>query len=718
MIAAALALALAAAPSIQSEGPGAAPLAQAAANAWASIEARALGAGLGVTEPAPFRIRAGADLPAGRAGDSVPGLVSLRALAPDHLASALRHEVAHQFLWQACPPARADELFHEAFALWASGEIESWNEGHPHLGLRAAREALAGARRLDTARARRALSRLLAAEEGAPGALPAVLARRVARCEAGARWAPLDAAEFGVRAAVDALVAVSRHSGEVLLSEGEPDRPLAFGSTLKPFLVAGASSTPRLRPGRGPDWSCGETTGSMDAAHALARSCNGWFLDWLARDPSAARFGAWGPVLRSLSLPRLPRDGEEATGLSTALTMNPTGIARAYRLLAEARPDLLASLRQTAVMGTLSGLAESPALRRFALKTGTVRDADGSPRLGWIVAVDDDLVWVMVRAGRAPRQFGGEFLKAVERAPVGREAATVQVFALTGAAEVEARCDAAGFSLSAGRPSPIPVSPVRLDRLLGKGSALCLGAPWRLRVARSAPREYAGVVSTATRANTALAKERHVRARAGSTIHFRTTRLAYMAGVLEAEDASITGEPRVALARVVDHNGRSGRHGGQPCDTTHCQVFLGTARPRSEERRALASAPFAPGRWLAFSRGGRERWREERGAREVEQILGHGARALTFEAGAVRYAVTVDGAAGFWEEARSVPCEVLRGPLRLPACPEEARRVGTNWVLSGRGQGHGEGMEIERAKAGGLEAEAILRAAYPEAVAP
>ena len=63
--------------------------------------------------------------------------------------------------------------------------------------------------------------------------------------------------------------------------------------------------------------------------------------------------------------------------------------------LAEARPDILAKLKDTARVGTLAKLPDSVPLEGVALKTGTVRDAESNPRLGWIVAVDEDRVAVI-----------------------------------------------------------------------------------------------------------------------------------------------------------------------------------------------------------------------------------------------------------------------------------------------------------------------------------
>ena len=76
---------------------------------------------------------------------------------------------------------------------------------------------------------------------------------------------------------------------------------------------------------------------------------------------------------------------------------------------------------------------------------------------------------------------------------------------------------------------------------------------------------------------------------------------------------------------------------------------------------------------------------------------------------------------GAGEETVSVPCEVVRSALKLPACPTTIAFEGTRAVFTGRGVGHGVGLDVEKAKrdaAAGATADAILRAAYGEDVVP
>jgi hypothetical protein len=249
------------------------------------------------------------------------------------------------------------------------------------------------------------------------------------------------------------------------------------------------------------------------------------------------------------------------------------------------------------------------------------------------------------------------------------------------------------------------------------GAAICAGGPWMVRLPGRPERAYEGIFALdppppLPPSQGPPPSARQARARRGSDLVFRTTRLLYVAGVIASEDAAARGEARIALARVADANGAHSRHPARPvCDTTHCQAFLGTARPSPEDGAALSS-PLRAGAWLPFSRGGAEPWREERPASDVERALGPEPRALAFRSGRVFFAATASDGVDRWEERRERPCEVLRGALGLPSCPLRARRDGRRWVFEGRGEGHGEGLDVEWAKRSGLRADEILARAY------
>lgn len=698
---------------------------------WSALEATWTAAGgAPLAHSLSLRIERARSLPSQVAGRSRVGLVELRqgdgGRLTEGLVTALRHELAHQFLFAACGTASDDALFHEAFAVATSGELAAWNEG-PYLSMAAARRQLRSAPSLDTRSARAALARMLVNGPQQAG-LPRPLALRLRRCADRGAWVPLSVDDLTALtlAAGDALVVLSRHSGEVLREEGDARVALPFGSTLKPFVAAGAlAQAPRLHPRPGSDdWACGAALPDpVDVGTALARSCNGYFLDWAAREPSIAALGAYGPLLRALGLSRLPADGSEAIGLRPTLTLSPLALAQAYRALAESQPQILELLRETPRQGTLAGLPASPRLEGLALKTGTVRDADGRVELGLIVAVDADVLAVLVRKGKMPRAMATDLADALEpfRGQRAQELVEVQVFGLLPFDAVEARC--AGLPILATPSGPLLASHTdgALGPLVKSGRALCLGAPWMVSFPQGpvGGRAYAGIFRFdppppyRPPEGAAPISERTRRAREGSAFVFATRLGLYTAGVLAAEDAQIAGEPRVALAQTIAHNAHAPRHLHRPvCDTTHCQAFLGTVPPHPGELAALARADATGAGWLPFSQGGEAPWAERRPLARVARALGGTPSALRFEAD--RAQVTIDGSEGDarFDDHLTLPCETVRSALQLPACPQEARIVGDEVRFLGKGRGHGLGMDVEHAKQSPRDAQGILREAY------
>ena len=181
----------------------------AAALQWEALErlfAQVAGQPAGGTRR-PVVIRAGESPGHGRGGASTPGTVALRldsGRLDEAAATALRHEVAHQFLFQVCPALADDALAHEAFAVSTSGELARW-EANRYLSLPAARAALEREPRADTRESRRALARLLREWSGPDGSdavaadsLAPALRRRLRACADAARRRRLRRASWRV----------------------------------------------------------------------------------------------------------------------------------------------------------------------------------------------------------------------------------------------------------------------------------------------------------------------------------------------------------------------------------------------------------------------------------------------------------------------------------------------------------------------------------------
>lgn len=375
----------------------------------------------GALEPmdVTIRIEAGKRFGPRENGRSTFGRITLRETerkgATERQRLALRHELAHQLLFVRCPAASRDALFQEAFAVLTSGELDRWLT--EHLTSVEAVRRLNASRRYDRPSARAAIARLVAEARGREAVM-----NRLARCKGG--WTDLTVAELvsGEHELLeDATIVLSRHSGEVLSSAGSPALAMPYGSTLKPFVVAGHGPGPELAVRDGdPMWAC-EAQGTMATTDALLRSCNGYFLDWA---PKGSPFGRYEALLAALDV--RPKTMAEAIGLVGSHRLSAFALAQAYRVLAEADPSTIDSLRANTSKGTLAGLGLEV---DGATKTGTVRAPDGTPRLGWIAFVDDDLVVVLARRGRAPSTFAAE----LERVVGGARSADLRAATVAGA---------------------------------------------------------------------------------------------------------------------------------------------------------------------------------------------------------------------------------------------------------------------------------------------
>jgi hypothetical protein len=339
--------------------------------------------------------------------------------------------------------------------------------------------------------------------------------------------------------------------------------------------------------------------------------------------------------------------------------------------------------------GGARALAESARVDAAAGRSPARSSAD------LVLRVDDDRVIVNDPRTAVPPRSRAE--SAVE----------VQVFGLVGSDRVSVQCPGRAARVSSFTVEELAEGWQTLRGALGTGTILCNGGPWRVRVAGSQPRPYAGVFSfrpLPERTPEPGSTPREARARQGSEVVFRTTLADYVAGVMAAEQGGLRGEAAVALAQVIAHDARVERHPGRPiCDTTHCQAFLGTAASSPEVTRALALPELPTTRWLPYFRGGSEPWEVRRPAAEVRALLGEIQR--------------FGGDGRTQEVIRSTgvertACEPVRAALRLPSCPTEGLPEGETVRIRGRGRGHGVGLDVEAARTSGLDAAELLRRAY------
>ena len=321
-----------------------------------------------------------------------------------------------------------------------------------------------------------------------------------------------------------------------------------------------------------------------------------------------------------------------------------------------------------------------------------------------------------------PRSFASELADRVERYHhrAQDEAAEVQVLGLIDPEAVEARCPGVGVSVEKGGPAVLAPGYRRLGVVARSGAALCLGAPWDVRFpgSKEEGRPYAGIFRTSPppplRVRGPGVSEGNRRAREGSRFVFRTRMAAYAAGVLEAEDSQLGGEPRAAVLAAIVNNALHSRHAPRPvCDTTHCQAFKGTVHPSPGDGEAIDDLDPSPERgWLPFAQGGDEPWSEVRSSAEVARILGAPAIDFDFGGGQVRFSVRRTEGEAVYDDRGTLPCEALRGPLKLPSCPRSAQVAAGQIRFRGVGRGHGEGLQLEELKRSGQLRDEMVQSAY------
>lgn len=186
-----------------------------------------------------------------------------------------------------------------------------------------------------------------------------------------------------------AYLVLDSQSGEVIASHWrDPDQPIPLGSLTKPLL---ALTYANLHAGKYPRYKCDSRRcwlpaghGILDVTHAIAFSCNSYFLQLGARmhrDDVASYFERAGlPVPPAQSGPRT------WIGLGPDWKVPPLALARAIdRMSADPYASLvLSGMRLSARSGT-GKLAKADAL----IKTGTAPCSHGrsKPGDGYVVAL-------------------------------------------------------------------------------------------------------------------------------------------------------------------------------------------------------------------------------------------------------------------------------------------------------------------------------------------
>jgi hypothetical protein len=606
------------------------------------------------------------------------------------------HELAHAFLFTYCPSFSREKFLSEVFAYQISGDFQ-------RIGVNEFIFSSASAAYLNDNR-----SRLNNLEDFSP-ALARLLREKPAvewnlfwkdlfkECSKGESeiWTEKVLANLTLPAATQAgaegFLLLDATSGLPLVEQGNLEQLRSTGSLLKPLLVAVSSKVREPRTSRhDPIWACekAEAPGlrKWGWPEALTHSCNGFFIDAKLASLELANAAT---VIQNIINRKVPATlkTEQIIGLLPGIELSARELAKIYFDLQKNHKEIVEALYETPVNGTLSGLPDSEWFRKnkIALKSGTTRDSLNRPVIGWIAAVTPVWIAIQFKVARSPMEFLGGFRDHLKTwGNLSAESAEVQILGLVPENQIELRCQKEDQAKLA-------------SELTEKESFRCPGSAILANFAMSdgsrAERTYFGEIQKSTlQLEPELTKNttaRRARARSGSSLILKTSRLSYTLEVLASEYPQGRLETLKALAVAIQSNFKTDRHRDRPlCDTTHCQVYQSNwaKLDRAAQSRILEAVlavererPAAKG-WMPFALGGDSTWKQNRTLSQIKSLLTpkefDGVISQKFE-----------------------PCEHLRNQLSLPSCPKKIAIKGNDIIFEGRGEGHGLGIDLSAADA-------------------
>lgn len=656
---------------------------------------------------------------AGRSSNSE--ILLNQKLPVEKMLKTFRHELAHVYLNNLCSPMRPhSQLLQESFALLRSGDyLDQLERDKKFPTAVLAVNYLRAQNFLQKPRDRfyqTALSRLLSFESTriALNRRFEFLFQSGEICHRPPQklekdiWETLSQeADSVLRGPLQYLI-MDRLSGEILASKGQLDFPIKASSILKPILLHVFPPLMQSRLSRNEiTWACPNLAARSSPRvftwqEALGYSCNGFFLD-AGRDLKP-EWKKWEDFLVSFGISRSRikvGSANEAIGLSEKVEMTLSEVASVYREISNVNPQLIDALGGSLSFGTLSQQKESQYFlsQDARLKSGTSRTPQGVPSRGWIAGRIKDFIVVATATG-----YGGlEILEPLKKVftkweSVKSRTARIQILSLVPESKITMSCQNS-IPLKNG----VAHASIKFNELKASDRVRCLAGPIILAFPKSngqvMKRNYWGEIQYSPTKSLAFREngvtEKQARARRGSNLILETSERGYVARSLASEMAGGRTETLKALAFVIRQNLSSGRHSERPiCDNTHCQVF-DTADWANEKKLekyyraydAISEEEIQVGKFLNFSAGGHEPWVRHLPVLEVARVLSISNQDFKLEI--KKGSPIID--------SRPVLCERLRSDLKLLACPEKIQRDGQDFIFSGRGEGHGLGLDLAKA---------------------
>ncbi len=536
---------------------------------------------------------------------------------------------------------------------------------------------------------------------------------------------------------------------EIINYEGNVDQNLPIGSILKPLLVAMLPQLLTSLPSRNDlSWACPNLPDIHRVRiftweEALIKSCNGFFLDILdIKGIKKSDWDIWKKFLFQIgaasTYETVPTSVDQAIGLSPGIEVTLIQVLKVYQWLNLNYPHILKPLFEVPKRGTLAFVSDSSwfVREKIGLKSGTIRDGNGQPLHGWIVAFGGldfkgHASWIAVihQEGTTPKELLVPLFNLLKKNLFNHwRKAEVQILGLVPKTAISIQCADSSFFISQTGDNPWKFTEDRKmsgAKINGEEKLMCLGGPLKisfpLKNRKLFSRNYFGLLESREFKDHKERQEKEkffvssrvARARQGSEWILNTSERHYLMNTVLSEFPKGNTETLKALTLILRNNQKVHRHSGRPlCDTTHCQVFgqgldgasLSHKNKINDILRQMETKELVwkeslnvKDHWLPFYLGGRGFSEKIISQKEIQNRLNIYEPLFLIS----KRENTIQIVLGKQGLGRRIdyPCETFRNDLQLLSCPDMIEKEHGKWIFKGKGEGHGLGVPLIEADA-------------------
>lgn len=524
------------------------------------------------------------------------------------------------------------------------------------------------------------------------------------------------------------FVLVDGLSNKVIKKSGKTETQFPIGSTLKPFLLGTVKKLSQPIYSRSDQsWACPAVPSegsnrNWEWQEALRKSCNGFFIDhkfnntdWLDFINTSKNLGI-GLVNEDIAPNIL-----QLIGLLNGVKLSLTEMVSIYRYLGVATPYVIDALKETPITGTVSQFGEADWFRKnaIAIKTGSVRSAYGVPLESWMVAIGPSVgkrpsfIAVIHGAGVGTSKLSEELYRRLRGERLLREMAQVQILGLVSPDRIVFLCERGKLLEENALGNVVFLKNKQISGHEAKEDHRysCpdgkLIAEFPNRKGQKISRKYFGEVLISSIESTRhkgrfTPNHREQKARQGSRFILHTSRENYLKEVIGSEFPRGRSEVLRVLSEMAWKNHQHSPHEGRPvCDTTHCQLFghggeipptLDKKLSKNIKNNIMSKSDLLEDRWHFFYLGGERKWQKKISKKLIESKLDM----INIRKIELRdQDIIITNSKG----TENIQCELVRNQLNLLSCPNTAIQDKDSWLFTGNGEGHGKGINLEKANA-------------------